>query len=248
MADRHLMQLAAQCYREAGAAADAARCYVEADDPLHALDIFVEKQMFPQAAELYLRCGPVDHAGWLLADRVGDIPAARAIVDQHADLTEREFTADDLNLAGQIQEARDRKEEAIDAQDFERAAQARDLEKQLLARQRDVPRKVGGTLRWRLVLARCDAAERVAAGRCLRLLGDVQRALAGLSDLDTQPVEEWAVSVATTMRRLDQAALVFAASVRGRRRDAARRWRQWSVQTLGEELVLPPGVLEGGDR
>ena len=247
MADRYLMQLAAQCYQEANEHADAARCFVEAGEQQRALDIYLKQQMYAPAADVYRQIGPVDHAGWLLADRIGDVPAARAIVEEHGDLTEVEgFGADGLDE--QIAVVRREKERYLDLQDFEGAAHQRDLEKQLLNRRKEMPQRLGVSLRWRLVQARCDAAEQVAARRGLKVLLDVQRALAGVTTLDTQPVEEWAVSVATAMRRHDQAALVFAASVRGLRDNAIRRWRQWSTQTLGEELVLPPGIQEGAAR
>jgi hypothetical protein len=248
MADRYLIQLAARCYLEAGAPADAARCFLAGGEPRRALDIFVENRMFRQAADVWFQTGSAHHAAWLLADRMGEIPEARAVVEEYGAV----FEPVDLDAVADLEEriavVRRAKERAIDLQDFDRAAQQRDAEKQLLLRRRDLPGQIGIRLCWRLVQARCDAAEQVAAQRGLQVLGEAQRALAGVRAVETQPVEEWAVSVATAMRRLDQAALIFAASVRGRRPEAVKRWRAWSARALGEELVLPPGVQEGVDR
>ena len=51
--------------------------------------------------------------------------------------------------------------------------------------------------------------------------------------------EEWAVALSETAARYDQAALVFAAAVRGGRDGAAQRWNAWSRRVLDADLILP---------
>ncbi|WP_130402105.1 hypothetical protein [Micromonospora violae] len=102
-------------------------------------------------------------------------------------------------------------------------------------------------IRWQLVRARCDAAQDIHAERILLVLGDVQR-LQAWPDGAADPIEEWAVAVATALRRPDQAALIFAASARGGSAGAVVRWRDWFKREYGEELVLPPGLGEGNGQ
>lgn len=89
-----------------------------------------------------------------------------------------------------------------------------------------------------LVATRCDIAEGVDHRVALPVLGRVQDFLAaGGPDLP-QYLEEWSVALAELTRRYDQAALVFAASVRGRSPGAAQRWRAWSKRVLGVEISV----------
>jgi hypothetical protein len=72
------------------------------------------------------------------------------------------------------------------------------------------------------------------------VIADVCAALADASVRSDQVTEEWAVALSEAAARYDQAALVFAASVRGGRYGAEHRWKTWSAQVLGAEIVLPP--------
>ncbi len=94
-----------------------------------------------------------------------------------------------------------------------------------------------------LVLAHCDLAE----GRPAELvLPAIDQACSDLADADRVPfphrdLENWAITVAELAGRYDQAALVFAAAVRGRRMGAAARWTDWALRTLGAQIVIPEG-------
>jgi hypothetical protein len=95
------------------------------------------------------------------------------------------------------------------------------------------------SLRRRLVLARCEIAEGAPGDTIRPLITDVCAALADRSARSDQVTEEWAVAVSEMAARYDQAALVFAAAVRGGRYGAAQRWQAWSVRVLGTEIILP---------
>ena len=97
-------------------------------------------------------------------------------------------------------------------------------------------------LRRRLVLARCEIAEGDPADTIRPVIADVCAALADKSARSDQVTEEWAVAVSEAAARYDQAALVFAAAVRGGRYGAAQRWQAWSVRVLGTEIILPPAT------
>jgi hypothetical protein len=91
----------------------------------------------------------------------------------------------------------------------------------------------------RLVMARCEVAEGGERRQILKVLGEAQASLAQPDYWSDPRVEHWAVAVAEAARRYDQAALVFAAAVRGRDPGAVRRWQEWSARTLGVDLQLP---------
>lgn len=95
------------------------------------------------------------------------------------------------------------------------------------------------SLRHRLVLQRCDIAEGALPSAILLLMAEVCAALADPTVLYDRFVEEWAVAVAEKAPRYDQAALIFAASVRGLRPGAVERWTGWAARVLGTKLVLP---------
>lgn len=95
-------------------------------------------------------------------------------------------------------------------------------------------------LRRRLVLVRCEIAEGAASDVIRPVVTDVCAALADRSARSDQVTEEWAVALSEAAARYDQAALVFAAAVRGGRYGAEHRWKNWSVRVLGTEVVLPP--------
>jgi hypothetical protein len=99
------------------------------------------------------------------------------------------------------------------------------------------------TARRALVAARCDLAE---AGSPELIIPALDRARAELADPVAVPypavdLESLAVTVAELAFRYDQVALVFAASVRGGRRDAARRWSDWAAHVLGTPLTITEG-------
>lgn len=99
-----------------------------------------------------------------------------------------------------------------------------------------------------LVVARCDIAEGVNHRGAIPVLGRVQDVLASGAPLregtayrdlhEWHHVEEWSIALAQLTHRYDQAALVFAASVRGGFPGAAQRWRAWSKRVLGVEISV----------
>jgi hypothetical protein len=97
-------------------------------------------------------------------------------------------------------------------------------------------------LRRRLVLARCEIAEGAAPDVIRPVITDVCAALADPGVRSDQVTEEWAVALSEVAARYDQAALVFAAAVRGGRYGAEQRWRAWSRDVLQAEIILPPAV------
>jgi hypothetical protein len=97
-------------------------------------------------------------------------------------------------------------------------------------------------LRRRLVLARCEIAEGAAPEVIRPVITDV---CADLEDPDVrsdQVTEEWAVALSEAAARYDQAALVFAAAVRGGRYGAGERWKAWSRDVLHADIILPPAT------
>lgn len=97
-------------------------------------------------------------------------------------------------------------------------------------------------VRRRLVLSRCEIAEGTPADAIRPVIADVCAALADRNCRADQVTEEWAVALSEVTARYDQAALVFAAAVRGGRHGAEQRWNAWSARVLDAELVLPPAT------
>jgi len=95
------------------------------------------------------------------------------------------------------------------------------------------------SLRMRLALARCDVAEGRSEREPLAALAAAMDYLESRSRVYDRLVEQWAVATAESMRRYDQAALLFAAAVRGRRGGAAQRWTDWAARVLHSEITLP---------
>lgn len=95
------------------------------------------------------------------------------------------------------------------------------------------------SLRRDLVLARCRIAEGAPADEIRSVIGDTCAALADRDERADQTAEEWAVAVSEAAARYDQAALVFAAAVRGGRYGAEHRWQAWSRRVLGTEVIIP---------
>lgn len=107
----------------------------------------------------------------------------------------------------------------------------------MLARTRGQP-----GIRHRLAMARCEIAEGAPGDAIRPVIADVCALLQDRSRRPEPVAEEWAVSLSEAAARFDQAALVFAAAVRGGRPAAARRWDTWSRRVLGAEIVLPPSA------
>jgi hypothetical protein len=105
----------------------------------------------------------------------------------------------------------------------------------------DVPPHSPG-LRRRLVLARCEIAEGAAPDGIRPVITAVCAALADQQVRSDQITEEWAVALSEAAARYDQAALVFAAAVRGGRYGAEHRWRAWSRDVLHADIILPPAA------
>jgi hypothetical protein len=97
----------------------------------------------------------------------------------------------------------------------------------------------GAGLRERLILARCEVAEGTPASVIRPVIADVCELLANRDVRPDPVVEEWAVALSEAAARYDQAALVFAAAVRGGRHGAAQRWNAWSTRVLDAEVILP---------
>lgn len=160
------------------------------------------------------------------------------------------------DLAPFLVEIRQLKQAAISGDDWPAGYCARELERLISdereARQtdrhaagqrqlRDVPRGLGQ----RLVLARCAVAEGLRPDRILPALTQTQEVLADPRVLDVHKAEAWGVAIAEVIHRYDQAALIFAAAVRGRRPGAAERWRAWSARVLKVNLVVPADAERG---
>ena len=97
-------------------------------------------------------------------------------------------------------------------------------------------------LRPRLILARCEIAEGAPRTSIRPVIEDVCTALADRAVRSDPVTEDWAVALSEAAARYDQAALVFAAAVRGSRYGAAQRWNDWSTRVLDVEVVLPPTI------
>ena len=90
------------------------------------------------------------------------------------------------------------------------------------------------------VHARCDAADGLPENRIIPVLTLTQELLADPSTPCAQRSETWAVAIAEAIRRYDQAALTFAAAVRGRRPGAEFRWQEWSARVLEPPRIAKP--------
>jgi len=144
-----------------------------------------------------------------------------------------------------------RKQAAVEARDWPAAYAARELERLLAdlrtahterareSHQRTVERASDPFAR-RQAYARCDVAEGITGPPVLRVLAETRAALEDArAGYLPERAEAWGVAIAEAMRRYDQAALIFAAAVRGRQPGAAARWREWSRRALLAEVVIP---------
>jgi hypothetical protein len=103
----------------------------------------------------------------------------------------------------------------------------------------DASAPAGPSLRHRLVLTRCAVASGAPPAAILPVIDATCAELADPGIPHDRFSEEWAVALAEHVQRYDQVALVFAASVRGRRYGAAQRWSQWAARVLQAELIIP---------
>lgn len=81
MSDVHLLERAADCYRQLGMTDAAARCYRDAGIHRLAGDLFVEMGRFAEAAAEFAHREP-DRAAWLLAHHADDAAGARAMLPE----------------------------------------------------------------------------------------------------------------------------------------------------------------------
>jgi tetratricopeptide (TPR) repeat protein len=155
------------------------------------------------------------------------------------------------SVAAALAEIRGLARDGVAARDFPAAFAALDLARQLSDLQaqhselvelakRERHEDLHRALARRQVLARCDVAEEDVGERVLGVLTATQRVLADIDDAQySERTETWGVAIAEAMRRYDQAALIFAAAVRGRRPGAAGRWREWSMRVLHADTSIP---------
>jgi hypothetical protein len=212
MSDPRLYEQAAYCFRQAGYPHDAVRCYRLAGAYRRAADLNVSLGEFHEAAEDYEQAGMAELGAWLLAHRVGDVAAARAMLGRDPSFPQAPVSG----VVGRISK--------LWRGEHGQAQMAED---------------VTLTLRRRLVLARCAVEEGARPESILPVVGDVCATLADPEERPEHHTEEWAVALCEHVRRYDQAALVFAAAVRGGRYGADRRWKEWGLRVLGTELTIP---------
>ena len=202
---------------DASLLARAAACYVRAGIPLDAVRCYRAAGSYRPAADIWARLGAFPEAARDYAAAGAHEEAAWIFAHHLGDIpaARAELAAADAAAAAPADPAAARPV----------ASRAADL-------------------RRRLILARCNAAENVAAAETLDILTEVMRHL----EHDVEPLgrismEERAVVVAEAMNRPDLVALLFAAAVRGGRSRAAERWNAWSERALGMPLILPePGT------
>lgn len=97
-------------------------------------------------------------------------------------------------------------------------------------------------LRRRLVLARCEIVEGNSADVIRPVIDETCATLANPGSRSDQVTEEWAVALSQAAQRYDQAALVFAAAVRGGRFGAEHRWKAWARDVLQADIIIPSPV------
>ena len=210
MSREEAYEQAAACYRRAGEDMEAARCYRLAGAHRRAAEIYASTGHYQQAAESFADAGLPELGAWLLAHHANQPARARAL----------------LGAASQEDDRSQRPTEPPTATRTQRGDQRLEPPPSVLRRQ--------------LILARCEIAEGAPADVIRPVIADVCAALADQSARSDQVTEEWAVALSEAASRYDQAALVFAAAVRGGRYGAAQRWQAWSVRILGTEIILPP--------
>ncbi|MBT2510181.1 hypothetical protein J7I98_30875 [Streptomyces sp. ISL-98] len=224
MSDAALLERAAGCYLRSGLPTEAARCLREAGAFRRSAELCRELGEFLGAAEDYVCADMMDVAAWVLVHEAGDAPAARAVAvcappSLRTGLGSGEWTGAAV-----------------------RVTQSRSAQRRSAAEQEARE----SSLRMRLALARCDVAEGRSDREPLAALAAAAVFLGSHSLVYDRLVEQWGVATAESMRRYDQVALLFAASVRGRRGGAARRWTEWAARVLQSEITIPD--LPSDDR
>ncbi len=148
-----------------------------------------------------------------------------------------------------IEQARSLKQAAIGQNDWPAAYGAREIEGRLGYEQaaraaertqsalRQDERRVRAFYCVQL-LARCAAAEGAGQHGIVPVLRETQDLLADRKLPWVPRIETWGVAIAEVIRRYDQAALIFAASVRGQRPGAESRWSQWSARLLDTDQAM----------
>jgi hypothetical protein len=90
-----------------------------------------------------------------------------------------------------------------------------------------------------LAESRCAVAEGAPATAALPALYAAQHFWGGSAAVYDSRVEDWAVTLAEVIGRLDQVALTYAAGVRAGRYGADTRWFDWSARRFGRAVILP---------
>ncbi|MPY58421.1 hypothetical protein [Streptomyces spongiae] len=229
MTGSRLYVRAGQAYEEAGLPLDALRCYRAAGAHRQAADLLVGMGDHEGAVGEYEQAGVLEIAGWIAVHHLASPAKARGMVAHLEAAAEQDPLGDGHVSPFTLPH---------------RPAPRRD----------DSPSSLRAlTLRYRLVVARCDLAEGGSTRAILPLLAEVSAVLSEPEAAYDRFAEEWAVAVAECAGRHDQVALLFAASVRGYRLGAAQRWQEWARRVQGTELSIPSthalgtlgSVLEG---
>lgn len=261
MSDPRLYEQAAACYFQAGLIGDAARCYRLAGAHRRAAGLYLSLGDHREAAVDFARSGMPDLGAWLLVHEVGDQAGARAMLTRpNAEVTWGSGTLD--RPRGAARTLRDRLGDPAEAGDAEAEQALFEVDAAGLLRavvffgdgrrdrtaaggdhgERTRSTRPAFRSRRGLVLARCEIADGAAPHAVLPVIDDACAQLADPNSPYDRFVEEWAVALAELVHRYDQVALVFAASVRGRRPGAADRWTRWASRALEVELTVPtPG-------
>ena len=192
----------------------AAVCYQRAGDDLEAARCYRLAGAHRRAAEIYESAG--DYAAAAAAFRDAGLPELGAWLLAHYE----ERTAEARALLEPPDGAGAQAERAPEGA-------------------QDTPEATRQGLRYRLVVARCEVAEGMPADSIRPVIADVCAALTDLGVRADPVAEEWAVALSEAAARYDQAALVFAAAVRGGRYGAAQRWNSWSKRVLDTEVIVP---------
>lgn len=264
-------QLAAQAYTDAGQPEAAAWIHVHNLDDTRTARAILAQNPSPQvpplpthAVDLWLATtSPWRLRFTGLSEKIKGLPQATAdpaggnpARDRLAALIAALLSdrADRANMTPPLAELRQLKLDAVAAQDWPAGYAARELERlltdldaaQQAERRRAEQRgreEFTRALAQRQVNARCDVADGAAEQRILPVLTQTQYVLADATVVQCpERTEAWGVAIAERMRRYDQAALIFAAAVRGQRPGAAARWRDWSARVLNSDAAIPSGA------
>jgi hypothetical protein len=190
----------------------AARCYERANQPTEAARCYRESGAYRRSAELHMRMGNLREAAFDYA-RSNQVHLAAWLLVHDC--------ADPAAARGVLAK------EAL-SEDAER-----------MVTTEDARRTRPADLRRLAVLARCALAERAPEAEVVAILGDICADFRVPRRNHDVVLETWCVEIADLMRRDDQAQLIFAAAVAGRRRGARERWLAWGEKKFGMALTLP---------